>query len=145
MTEYNRSISSGTLALPNIFRLRLLRAFSDAWFAQKEFLTEVNLAFRQCTFRLSQFFNFSILNLSHFAHIPNLSFPINVDYNGENRLLISFFHLREISKQTLGNIKKTGLPLSSESVNMLIRWVVAAVRVVKIHSKSTPIAFLLYS
>ena len=47
--------------------------------------------------------------------------------------------------QTLGNIKKTGLILSSESVNMLIRGVVAAVRVVKIHSKSTPIVFLLYS
>ena len=55
-----------------------------------------------------------------------------------------FFHLREISKQTLGNIKKTGLILSSESVNMLKRGVVAATRVVKIHSKSTPIVFLLY-
>ena len=55
-----------------------------------------------------------------------------------------FFHLREISKQTLGNVKKTALILSSESVNMLIRGVVAAVRVVKILSKSTPIVFLLY-
>ena len=45
----------------------------------------------------------------------------------------------------MGNIKKTGLNLSSESVNMLIRGVVAAVRVVKNHSKSTLIVFLLYS
>ena len=99
--------------------------------------------FRQCTFRLLQFFN--ILNSSDFAHLPNLSFPMDVVYNSENRLSISFLHLREISKQTLGNIKKTGLILSSESVNMLIRGVVAAVRVVKIHSKSTPIVFFLYS
>ena len=35
--------------------------------------------------------------------------------------------------------------MSSESVNMLIRGVVAAVRVVKNHSKSTLIVFLLYS
>ena len=55
-----------------------------------------------------------------------------------------FFHLWEMSMQTLGNIKKTGLILSSESVNMLIRGVVAAVRVVKIHPKSTPIVFFLF-
>ena len=99
--------------------------------------------FRQCTFRLLQFFN--ILNLSDFAHIPNLGSPVDVVYNGENRLSISFFHLWEISKQTLGNLKKTGLILSSESVNMLIRGVVAAVRLVKIHSKSTLFKFFLYS
>ena len=31
------------------------------------------------------------LNSSDFAHIPNLSFPMDVVYNGANRLLISFF------------------------------------------------------
>ena len=41
------------------------------------------------TFRLQQFFN--ILISSDFAHIPNLSFPMDVVYNGENRLSISFF------------------------------------------------------
>ena len=44
----------------------------------------------------------------------------------------------------MGNIKKTALILSSESVNMLIRGVVVAVRVVRIHSKITYIAFVLY-
>ena len=70
---------------------------------------------------------------------------MDVVYNGENRLWISFFHLREIGKQTLGNIKKTALILSSESVNMLKRGEVAAVRVVEKHSKSTSIVFFLYS
>ena len=42
MSEYNRFIFSGTLVHPNIFRLRLFRAFSDAWFAQIKFLTELN-------------------------------------------------------------------------------------------------------
>ena len=45
--------------------------------------------FPEYTFRLLQFFN--ILNSSDFAHIPNLSFSIDVLYNGENRLSISFF------------------------------------------------------
>ena len=69
---------------------------------------------------------------------------MDVVHNGGNRLSISFFHLREIGKQTLGNIKKTTLILSSESVNMLIRVVVAAMRVVKNNSKITSIVFLLY-
>ena len=68
---------------------------------------------------------------------------MDVVYNGKSRLSISFY-LREISKQTLGNIKKTALILSSESVNLLIRGVVAAMRVVRNHSKSTPIVFFLY-
>ena len=45
--------------------------------------------FWQCTFRLLQFFN--ILNSPDFAPIPNLSFPMDVVYNGENGFLISFF------------------------------------------------------
>ena len=69
---------------------------------------------------------------------------MDVVYNGENRLWIFLFHLREISKQTLGNIKKTALILSSESVNMLLREVVAAVRVVKNHSKITSIVCFLF-
>ena len=42
MTEYNRSIFSGTLLRPKIFRLKLFRAFSVVWFAQNKFLTELN-------------------------------------------------------------------------------------------------------
>ena len=89
MTEYNQFIFSGTLVHSNIFRLRLIRAIFDAWFTQNKFLTELNLAISECTFRLLQFFN--ILNSSDFAHIPNLSFPMKLVYNGENRLSISFF------------------------------------------------------
>ena len=94
--------------------------------------------FRQCTFRLLQFF--IILNSHDFAHIPTLSFSIAVLYNGANRLWISFSSLRN-EEANIG--EKTALILSSESVNMLIRGVVAVVRVVIIHSKSTPIVFLL--
>ena len=43
MTEYNQFIFSGTLVHSNIFRLRLIRAISDAWFTQNNFLTELNL------------------------------------------------------------------------------------------------------
>ena len=99
--------------------------------------------FLECTFCLLQFFN--ILTSSDFAHIPNLSFPMDVVYNGENRLSISFFHLREISKQTLGNIKKTGLILSSESVNMLIRGVGGRARgqnSLQKHSYCIPFVFI---
>ena len=88
MTEYNPFIFSGTLVYSNIFRLRLIRAFTDAWFAQNKFLLNSIWQFRQCTFRLLQFFN--ILISSDFAHIPNLSFPIGVVYIGENCLSISF-------------------------------------------------------
>ena len=44
MAVYNQFIFSGTLVHSNIFRLGLVRAFSDAWFTQNEFLTELNLA-----------------------------------------------------------------------------------------------------
>ena len=45
--------------------------------------------FLEYIFRLQQFSN--ILISSDFAHIQNLSFPLDVIYNGENRLSISFF------------------------------------------------------
>ena len=45
--------------------------------------------FLEYTFRLQQFFNFLIS--SNFAHIPNFGFPMDIVYNGENRLLLSFF------------------------------------------------------
>ena len=44
----------------------------------------------------------------------------------------------------MGNISKKQLILNSESVNMLIRGVVAAVRVVRNHSKITSIVLLLH-
>ena len=76
--------------------------------------------FRQCTFRLQQFFN--ILISSDFAHILTLSFPMDVVYNGENRLSI-FFIFEKLGSKYWRHSKKA-LILSSESANMLIRGVV---------------------
>ena len=89
MAEDNQFIFSGPLVQSNIFRLGLIRALFDVRFAQNKFSTELNSPILGYTFRLQQFFN--ILISSNFAHIPNLSFPMDVIYNGENRLSISFF------------------------------------------------------
>ena len=142
MTEYNQFIFSGTLVHSNIFRLRLIRAFSNAWFAQNKFLTEVNLAISGVHFLFTTIFQY--LKFVRFCSYSKLKLSYGFSLQWCKPFVDIFFHLREISKQTLENIKKTGLILSSESVNMLIRGVVAAVRVVKIHSKGTPIVFLLY-
>ena len=142
MTEYNRFIFSGTLFHSNIFRLRLIRAFSDAWFAQNKFLTEVNLAISGVHFLFTTIFQY--LKFVRFCSYSKFKLSYGCSLQWCKPFVDIFFHLREISKQTLGNIKKTGLILSSVSVNMLIRGVVAAVRVVKIHSKITSIVFLLY-
>ena len=74
MTEYNQFIFSGTLVHPNIFRLRLIRAISDAWFTQNKFLTELNLAIPGVHFSVTTIFqylkfvrfcSYSKLKLSH--------------------------------------------------------------------------------
>ena len=143
MAEYNQFIFSGTLVHSNIFRLRLIRAFFDAWFALNKFLTELYLAISGVHFSVITIFHY--LKFVRFCSYSKLKFSYGCSLQWGKPFVDIFFHLREISKQTLGNIKKTGLILSSESVNMLIRGVVAAVRVVKIDSKSTPIVFLLYS
>ena len=142
MAEYNQFILSGTLVYPNIFRLRLIRAFFNAWFTQNKFLTELSLAFSGVHFSFATIFQY--LKVVRFGSHSKLRFYYRFSLQWWKPFVDIFFHLREIRKQTLGNIKKTGLILSSESVNMLIRGVVAAVPVVKIHSKSTPIVFLLY-
>ena len=137
MAEYNRFIFS------DIFRLRLIPAFFDAWFAQNQFLTEVNLAIPGVDFLFATIFHY--LKFVRFCSYSKLKVSYGCSLQWLKLFVDIFFHLREISKQTLGNIKKNRSKFSSESVNMLIRGVVAAVRVVKIHSKSTPIVFLLYS
>ena len=142
MAEYNRFIFSGTLVHSNIFRLRLKRAFFDVWFAQNKFLTELNLAISAVHFSVTTIFQY--LKFVRFCSYSKLKLSYGCSLQWWKPFVDILFHLREISKQTLGNIKKTGLILSSESVNMLIRGVVAAVRVVKIHYKITPIVFLLY-
>ena len=74
MAECNRFIFSGTLGPLKIFRLRLLRAFSDAWLTQNRFLTEVNLAISGVHFSFATIFqylkfvrfcSYSKLELSH--------------------------------------------------------------------------------
>ena len=143
MAKYNQFIFSGTLFHSNIFRLRLIWVFSDAWFTQNKILTEVNLAISGVHFSVTTIFQY--VKFVRFCSYSKIKLSYGCSLQWWKPFVDIFFHLREISKQTLGNIKKTGLILSSESVNMLIRGVVAAVRVVKIHSKSTPIVFLLYS
>ena len=142
MTEYNIFTFSGTLVHSIIFRLRLIQAFFDACFAQNKFLTELNLAISAVHFSFATIFQY--LNFVRFRSYPKLKFSYGCNLQWWKPFVDIFFHLREISKQTLGNIKKTGLILSSESVNMLVRGVVAAVRVVRNHSKSNPIVFFLY-
>ena len=56
MTEYGQFIFSETLVHSNIFRLRLIRAFFDARFAQNKFLTEVNLAISAVHFSFATIF-----------------------------------------------------------------------------------------
>ena len=58
MTEYNQFIFSRTLFHAIIFRLRLKRAFFDAWFAQNKFLTELNLAISGVHFSVTTIFQY---------------------------------------------------------------------------------------
>ena len=141
MTEFNRFIFSGTLVQPNIIRSRLFLAFFVAWFAQNQFFTELNSPISAVHFSFATIFQ--NLNFVRFRSYSKLRLSFGFNLRWLKPFVDIFFHLREIRKQTLGNIKKTALILSSESVNMLIRGVVAAVRVVKNHSKSTPSVFLL--
>ena len=142
MTEYNQFIFSGTLAHLNIFRLRLILAFTDAWFTQNKILTELNSPISGVHFSFATVFqNF---NFVRFRLYSKVKFSYGFSLQWWKPFVDIFFHLWEISKQILGNIKKTALILSSESVNMLIRGVVAAVRVVRNHSNITFIVFFLY-
>ena len=142
MAEYNHFIFPATLVHSNIFRVRLKRAFFDAWFAQNEFLTELNLALSGVHFSFTTTFQY--LKFVWFCSYSKLNFSYGCNLQWWKPFVDIFFHLWEISKQTLGNIKKTGLILSSETVNMLIRGVAAAMRVVRNHSKSISVVFFLY-
>ena len=142
MTEYNRFIFSGSLVQRIIFRLRIFRAFSDVWFAQSKFLAELNSPISAVYFSFATIFQYvSFVRFYSYSKLK-LSYVCNLQWF--KPFVDIFFHLREIGKQTLGNIKKTALILNSDCVNMLICGVVAAVRVVKNHSKSTSIVFSLY-
>ena len=104
MAEYNRFIFSGTLVHSNIFRLRLIRAISDAWFAQNNFLTEVNLAVSGVHFLFTTIFQY--LKFVRFCSYSKLKPSYGCSLQWCKPFVDIFFHLREKSKQTLGNIKK---------------------------------------
>ena len=61
---------SGTLVHPNIFRLGLIRAFFDAWFAQNKFLTELNSAIFGVHFSFAT--NFQYLKFVRFRSYSKL-------------------------------------------------------------------------
>ena len=68
----NSFIFSGTLVRSNIFRLRPIRAFSDAWFAQNKFSTEVSLAISGVHFLFTT--NFQYLKFVRFCSYSKLKF-----------------------------------------------------------------------
>ena len=139
MANYKQFFFSGTLVHSSSFRLRLIRSFSDALFTRNKFLTEVSLAISGAHFSFATIFQY--LKFVRLCLYSKLDFSCGCSLQWCKPFVDIFFHLREISKQTLGNIKKTGLILSSESVNMLIRGVVRPCA----WSKFTPKALLLYS
>ena len=145
MAEYNQFILSVTFLYSNSFRLRLIRAFFEAWFAQNKFLTELSSPISGVHFPFTSIFQY--LKFVRFRSYSKLKLSRRCRLQWRKPfvdIFLQFFHFREIGKQTLGNIKKTALILSCESVNMLIRGVVAAVRVATNHSKITSIVFFLY-
>ena len=84
-------------------------------------------------------------NSVRFCSESKIKLFFGIFQNGESCFFdIFFFHLLEFWMQTLGSSYKKALILRRENVKMLIRGVVAVMRVVKKHSKFTPIVFFLY-
>ena len=106
------------------------------------FLTELNSPISAVHFSFTTIFQY--LNFVGLCSHCKLKLYYGCNLQWSKFLVDIFFHLREIRKQTLGTIWKKALILSSESVNMLIRGVVAAVHVVRNHSKSISIVSFLY-
>ena len=104
MAAYNQFIFSGTLVHSNIFRLRLIRAFFDAWFTQNKILTELSLAVSVVHFSFATIFQY--LNFVRFRSYSKLRLSFGCILQRWKPFVDIFFHLREISKQTLGNIQK---------------------------------------
>ena len=60
----------------NIFRLTLFRSFSDAWFAQNEFLTELNSPLSAVQLSFATIFQyFSFVRFGFGNHQLTLKFP----------------------------------------------------------------------
>ena len=124
---------------PNIFRLWLNGAFFVAWFTQNKLLTELIATISAVHFSFAtvfhylhfvQFWSYSKLNLSHRCNLK-----------GWKLFVAIFLLLWEMGEQTLGTLWKKAFMLGSESVNLLIQGVMAAVLVVKDHSSITSIVF----
>ena len=65
----------------NIFRLTLFRSFSDAWFAQNEFLTELNSPLSAVQFSFATYFQyFSFVRFRSDNHQLTLNFPFSATY-----------------------------------------------------------------
>ena len=105
MTEYNRFIFSETLAHPNTFRLGLFQAFPVAWFAQNKFLTALILPISGVHFSFATIFQY--LNFVRFRSYSKLKFSYRYSLQWWKPFVDILFHLWELSKQTLGNIKKS--------------------------------------
>ena len=121
MTVYNQFIFSGTLVHPNIFRLRFFGAFSDAWFAQKNFLTELTLAISGVHFSFATIFQY--LKLIRFRSYSKLKFSYRCSLQWWEPFVDIFFHLREVGKQTLGNIKKNSSNFEQRECKYANTWV----------------------
>ena len=144
MTEYIGFVFSGTLVHPNIFCLRLFRAFSIAGFTRKTLSFELNPPISAVQFSLT--IHLHKLDFVQFCSLFKSKFFLDIVYNGENSFPMSFAIFELFGFKHWGLTKKSfnSLTLGSDSVIMLIRGVVAAMQVVKNHSKITPTVLLLY-
>ena len=89
MTDYNHFIFSGTLVFPNIFLLRLLWVFCDAWFAQNIFLTELNSPFFAVHFSFAAIFQ--IFHFVRFRSYSKLKFPCGCSLQRRKSFVDIFF------------------------------------------------------
>ena len=91
MTEFNQFIFSGTLIHPNICRLRLFRTFSDAWFTQNKFLTELNSPISGVHFSFATIFY--CLNFVRFCSYSELKLSYGSSLQWRKPFVDIFFHL----------------------------------------------------
>ena len=120
MTEYNQSIFPGIIVHLSFFRLRLIRAFSDACFAQNKFSTELNSAISAVHFSFATFFQYLIF--VRFHSYSELGFSYRCSVQWWKPFVDIIFHLWEISKQTLGNIKKNSSKFEQRERNYANTW-----------------------
>ena len=104
MTECNQSFFSGTLVYSNIFSLGLIRGFLDAWCALNKLLTELNSPISGVHFSFATIFQH--LTFVRHCSYSKLKFSHGSNLQWWKPFVDMFFHLREIRKQTLVNIKK---------------------------------------